>query len=254
VSDFDAALARCGTLDEDVLGRPWPFRGRPMDVRYALYRTLEDAQEVYVRVSAGAHPESRRILALAQHAFGGLRGLLAGLPGALLDKAPSTGEWPIREVLAHMLAVEQRYALQTRYAVDRTDADPMRIPDNRMPPTAPAPIAGEVGVALARLAEARAETKRLLGDVAPAAMTRPTVWVGHDVDVRFRLHRFAAHVVEHTIQCEKALLALGWRQTEGRLIARRLAAVVGEIEGLGATAEAGEIEARLAERLASVQP
>src|SRR5207249_2075725 len=170
--DFDAALARCGTLDEDVLGRPWPFRGRPMDVRYALYRTLEDAQEVYVRVSAGAHPESRRILALAQHAFGGLRGLLAGLPGALLDKAPSTGEWPIREVLAHMLAVEQRYALQTRYAVDRTDADPMRIPDNRMPPTAPAPIAGEVGVVLARLAEARAETKRLLGDVAPTATTR----------------------------------------------------------------------------------
>jgi DinB superfamily len=254
VSDFDAALARCGTLDEDVLGRPWPFRGRPMDVRYALYRTLEEAQEVYVRVSAGAHPESCRILALAQHAFGGLRGLLAGLPGALLDKAPSTGEWPIREVLAHMLAVEQRYALQTRYAVDRTDADPMRIPDNRMPPTAPAPIAGEVGVVLARLAEARAETKRLLGDVAPAAMTRPTVWVGHDVDVRFRLHRFAAHVVEHTIQCEKALLALGWRQTEGRLIARRLAGVVGEIEGLGALAEAREIEARLAERLASVHP
>ena len=153
-----------------------------------------------------------------------------------------------------MLAVEQRYALQTRYAVDRTDADPMRIPDNRMPPTAPAPIAGEVGVVLARLAEARAETNRLLGDVAPAAMTRPTVWVGHDVDVRFRLHRFAAHVVEHTIQCEKALLALGWRQTEGRLIARRLAAVVSEIGGLGALAEAREIEARLAERLASVHP
>jgi len=254
VSDFDVALARCGTLDEDVLARPWPFRGRPLDVRYALYRTLEDAQEVSVRVSASAHPESRRILALAQHAFGELRGLLAGLPDPLLDRAPRAGEWPIREVLAHMLAVEERYALQTRYAVERTDADPMRIPDNRMPPTAQAHIAGEVDAILARLAEARADTNRRLGDVTPAAMTRPTVWVGLDVDVRFRLHRFAAHVVEHTIQCEKALLALGWRQTEGRLIARRLAAVVGEIEGLGAIAEAGQIEARLAERLASVQP
>jgi transposase InsO family protein len=254
VSDFDAALARCGTLDEDVLARPWPFRGRPMDLRYALYRTLEDAQEVFVRVSAGAHAESRRILALAQHAFGELRGLLAGLPEPLLDKAPRAGEWPIREVLAHMLAVEQRYALQTGYAVDRTDADPMRIPDNRMPPTAPAHVAGEVDVILARLAEARGETNRRLGDVALAAMTRPTMWMGHDVDVRFRLHRFAAHVVEHTIQCEKALVALGWRQTEGRLIARRLAGVVGEIEGLGATTEAGEIESRLAERLATLQP
>jgi len=66
VSDFDAALARCGLLDEDVLGRPWQWRGRQIDVRYALYRTLEEAQEVHVRVSAGAHPESRRILALAE--------------------------------------------------------------------------------------------------------------------------------------------------------------------------------------------
>jgi DinB superfamily len=253
VSDFNAALARCGMLDEDVLSRPWPFRGRQMDVRYALFRTLEEAQEAHVRVSAEAHQESRRILALADHAFGGLRALLAGLPEALLDKAPSAGEWPIREILAHMLAVEQRYALQTRYAADRTDADPMRIPDDRMPPTAPAHLAGDIDAVLDRLALARAETNRSLGDVAPVRMTRPTVWVGLDVDVRFRLHRFAAHVIEHTIQCEKTLLALGWRQTEGRRIARPMAALVGEIEALGAVAEARAIEARLAERLATVQ-
>ena len=252
MSDFNAALAGCGTLDEDALARPWPWRGRQMDVRYALYRTLEDAQEAHVRVSAGAHPESRRILALAQHAFGNLRGLLAGLPGALLDKTPRAGEWPLRETLSHMLAVEQRYALQTRYAVDRADGEPMLIPDGRLPLTAPANVGGEIDAILARLAEARAETNRWLGDVAPAAMTRPTVWGGYDVDVRFRLHRFAAHVVEHTIQCEKTLLALGWRQTEGRRIARCLAAVVGEVEGLGAVADAREVEARLAERLASV--
>ena len=254
MSDFDAALARCGLLDEDVLARPWPWRGRQMDVRYAIYRTLEDAQEAYVRVAARPHPESRRVLAMAQHAFGSLRALLAGLPSALLDKAPRAGEWPIREILGHMLAVEQRYALQTKYAVDRSDSDPMRIPDDRLPPTAPANLGGEIEAVIGRLAEARAETDRWLGDVAPAAMTRPAVWVGHDIDVRFRLHRFAAHVVEHTIQCEKTLAALGWRSTEGRHIARRLAAVVGEVEGLGAAVEAREIEARLAERLASVTP
>jgi DinB superfamily len=254
VSDYDAALARCGTLDEDALARPWSFRGRQMDVRYALYRTLEDAQEVQVRVAAGDHPESRRILALAQRAFGDLRGLLIGVPPALLEKAPRAGEWPIRETLGHMLSVEQRYALQTRYAVDRTDADPMRIPDNQLPPTAPATVGGEIGAVLRRLAEARAETARWLGDVTPAAMTRPTVWAGYDIDVRFRLHRFAAHVVEHTIQCEKTLQELGWRPTEGRQIARRLAATLGEVEGLGAVKDAREIEARLVERLASVAP
>ena len=62
-------------------------------------------------------------------------------------------------------------------------------------------------------------------------MTRPTQWVQYDVDVRFRLHRFAAHIMEHTVQSEKALAALGWRATEGRRIVRRLTALIGEVEG-----------------------
>jgi hypothetical protein len=85
-------------------------------------------------------------------------------------------------------------------------------------------------------------------------MTRPTIWAGYEIDVRFRLHRFAVHIEEHTIQCEKTLLALDWRPTEGRQIARRLAAVLGEVEGFGAVKDAREIEGRLAERLASVTP
>jgi len=75
--------------------------------------------------------------------------------------------------------------------------------------------------------------------------------VHYDVDVRFRLHRFAAHLVEHTVQCEKALAALGWRATEGRRIVRRLTALLGEIEGLSGRAEAREIEDLLVERSAS---
>ncbi len=225
-----------------------------MDVRYALYRTLEDAQEVHVRVSAGDHPESRRILALAQQAFGSLRALLVAVPGALLDQSPRAGEWSIREIVVHMVAVEQRYALQTQYAVDRADADPMRIADDRLPSLRPANVGGEIEALLSRLADARDETGRWLNDVAPAGMTRPTIWGGYAVDVRFRLHRFAAHVVEHTVQCEKTLLALGWRPTEGRRIARRIAAAIGEIEGLGAVKDARDLETRLVERLASVAP
>jgi hypothetical protein len=71
------------------------------------------------------------------------------------------------------------------------------------------------------------------------------------VDVRFRLHRFAAHLVEHTVQCEKALAALGWRATEGRRIVRRLTAVLGELEGLSALGDVAEVERRLVERSAS---
>src|SRR2546428_444803 len=92
VSEFDAALIGCAALDEEALARPWTWRGRQTDVRYALYRTLEDAQEAHVRASAGEHPESRRILALAPHAFGALRRPVAGLPGPPPRQEPRPGE------------------------------------------------------------------------------------------------------------------------------------------------------------------
>jgi hypothetical protein len=252
MSDFDATLMRFAALDEGGLSRPWTWRGGKMEVRYALYRTLEEAQETHVRLATAAHPESRRVLALAQFAFGDLRGLLAGLPTELLDREPRPGEWSIRETLRHLLLVERRYAVQTRHAVERAESEPVRIPDARLPAAAEIDATGDVVALLARLGGAREETNRWLGDVAPAAMSRPTVWAGHEVDVRFRLHRFAAHLVEHTIQCEKTLGALGRGQTEGRRIVRRVASAIGEIDGLDASTEARALEARLTERWASV--
>jgi hypothetical protein len=250
-TEVDAALERFTALDEKELGQPWRFHDKTMDVRYALYRTIEDAQEMLVGAGAQPRPESRRILALAQRAFGDLRGLLIGLPTDLLDRAPCDGEWPVREILRHVIWVERRYAVQTLYAVDRGDADPMRVADAELPTLAQIDATGGIAQILTRLAGVRAETDRRLGDVPVAAMTRPTQWVHYDVDVRFRLHRFAAHIVEHTVQSEKALAAVGWRATEGRRIVRRLAALIGEVQGLAGPEEAREIERRLVERAAS---
>jgi hypothetical protein len=250
-ANVDAALERFAALDEKELGQPWRFNDKPMDVRYALYRTIEDAQELLVGAGARPRPESRRILALAQRAFGDLRGFLVGLPTDLLDRAPRDGEWSVREILRHVIWIERRYAVQTRYAVERGDADPMRVADAELPTLAQTDATGGIAQILARLAEARAETDRRLGDLPAAAMTRPTQWVHYDVDVRFRLHRFAAHVVEHTVQSEKTLAAVGWRATEGRRIVRRLTALLGEVEGLAGPASAREIEQRLVERAAS---
>jgi hypothetical protein len=251
--DFDTALIGVAELDAEALARPWTWRNVRLNVREALYRMLEDAQECSVRAAAGNHAESRRILALAQRAFGDLRGLLLGLPAALLDPPPGPGEWPLRETLRHMLWVERRYALQTRYAIERADGDPVRIPDDQLPALAQMDASGDVGAILGRLGDARMDTDRWLGDVPLEGMTRPTVWVQCPVDVRFRLHRFAAHLVEHTIQCEKTLAALGSQPTEGRRIARRISAAVGAVERLGAPADVEDLKARVAARFASLR-
>ena len=251
-SEVDAALASFAALDEAELARPWRFRDTPADVRYAIYRTLEDAQEAYVGVAALPHPEAQRILALARRAFGDLRGLLVGLPSELIDRSPREGEWSIRETLRHIILIERRYAVQTLYATERTDSDPMRVADDKMPTPAQIDITGSLTDMLERVCAARAETHRRLESLSAALLTRPTQWTHFDVDVRFRLHRFAAHLIEHGIQCEKTLATLGVPMTEGRRIVRRLVALLGEVEGLGGHAETHAIEQRLVERAASV--
>jgi uncharacterized damage-inducible protein DinB len=251
-AEVDAALASFAALDESELARPWRFRDKPADVRYAVYRTLEDAQEAYVGVAALPHPEAQRILALARRAFGDLRGLLVGLPPELIDRAAREGEWSIRETLHHIILIERRYAVQTLYATERADSDPMRVADDTMPTPAQIDITGSLADMLERVRAAQAETHRWLESLSPALLTRPTQWIHFDVDVRFRLHRFAAHLIEHGIQCEKTLAALGVPMTEGRRIVRRLAALLGEVDGLGGHAEVRAIEQRLVERAASV--
>jgi hypothetical protein len=119
-----------------------------------------------------------------------LRGLLIGLPTELLDRASRAGEWSVREILRHVIVTEGRYAVQTRYAVERADTDPMRVADDKLPTPAQTDVIGAISQILARVGAARAETDRRLGDLPTAAMARPTQWVHYDVDVRFRLHRF----------------------------------------------------------------
>lgn len=249
---LESVLTAWTALDDSALARPWTFRNGTMDMRNALYWMMAEAQHAVTRATAEPHPESRRILALAQRAFGDLHAQLAGLPNDLLDQAPAPGEWSVREVLAHVVNVEQRYAIQTAYAVERTDADPLRIAADRLPPVSAGDEGGDVATLLTRLAAERAATNRRLGALLPAAMTRPTVWVHFEIDVRFRLHRFAAHIAEHTVQCEKTLAALGWRPTEGRRIVRRIWTLVGELEGLGAEAELSTLTSVAEERAASL--
>ena len=250
--NLESVLTAWTALDELALARPWTFRGGTLDVRNALYWMMVESQNAVTRATAAAHPESRRILALAQRAFGDLRGRLVGLPNDLLDKAPAPGEWSLREVLAHIVTVEQRYAIQTAYAVERTDADPVRIAADRLPPVSAGDASGDVGTLLARIAAERAATNRRLGALPSATMTRPTIWVHFNIDVRFRLHRFASHIAEHTVQCDKTLDALGWPPTEARRMVRQIWALVGELEGLGADAELSALASAAEERAASL--
>jgi hypothetical protein len=226
---FEDVLARYAGFSDEQLSEPWAWPGHTgaeMDVRDALLRSLELELAAAALAGTGAG-EAARATALAQAAFGDLRGLLCGLPDALLDAEPAGGEWTLRHVLEHVLLIERRYQLQTAYAASRTDAEPVRREPRVPAESSPATVAGWVE----RLSAAREDGRRLAA-VAGGHLTRPTIWAGYAVDVRFRLHRFTGHLVQHTIHCEKVLALAGHPEGEARRLARRVSAARGGHEWL----------------------
>jgi DinB superfamily len=236
---FEDVLVAYAGLSDQRLSEPWRWPGHdggPLEVRDALLRSLE--LEVAALAGTGmAASEAVRALALAQAAFGDLRGLLCGQPDALLDTEPGDGEWTLRQVLQHVLWVERRYQLQVAYASTRSDDDPIRREHE-----VPVEDAESVATWMRRLAETRQEGRRLLA-VPDGTLTRPTGWAGYAVDVRFRLHRFTGHLAQHTVQCEKVLARLGRTDGEARMLVRRISAARGAHEWLSETALLARLDA-----------
>jgi len=180
-------------------------------------------------VAATPTNEADRILSLAQRAFGDLRGLLLAVPDALLDGEPAPGEWSIRKTMEHTTRVERSYRANTQYALLRGDDEPLVIPEERRPKADPADTAGDALAIAAALAQRRAETDLALAGTIATDLARPSQWAAVDapfaVDVRFRLHRFGAHLVEHTQQVEKTLRALGQGETDAQAYVRQISII-----------------------------
>jgi hypothetical protein len=198
-----------------------------------LYNALEEEQMAVAALGTDGG-EASRILTLAQIAFGRLRGLLAALDDDLIDRAPSEGEWNVRETMVHAIGVERSYRANTQHALVRRDDEPLTLSAERRPQPDPADTSGGVLDILAAFAARRAETDAAFAGLDTAQMVRPSQWgpyeVPHRIDVRFRLHRFASHIVEHTVQCEKTVESLGVTLNDPRAIVKSIGATRGAHE------------------------
>jgi hypothetical protein len=200
--------------------------------------------------------EASRILTLAQIEFGRLRGVLAGVEDDLLDRAPAEGEWTLRETLAHAIGVERSYRANTQHALVRRDDDPLTLSAERRPQPDPEDTRGGVLDIVAAFAARRAETDAALAGLKEAQMVRPSQWgpyeVPHRIDVRFRLHRFASHIVEHAVQCEKAIAALGIALNDPRAVVRSIGATRGAHERRSSRTVLDALDAALVARADAV--
>jgi hypothetical protein len=227
----------------------------PADAAYALFNALEEEQMALAALAPDSD-EASRILMLAQMAFGRLRGLLAGIDDDLLDRAPAEGEWSVRRTMVHAIEVERSYRANTQHALVRGDDEPLKLTAERRPKPDPADTAGGVLDILAAFAARRAETDAALAGLDADQMVRPSQWgpyeVSHQVDVRFRLHRFASHIVEHTVQCEKAIASLGVTLNDPRSVVQAIGAARGAHERRSSPAALDALDAALIARADAV--
>jgi uncharacterized damage-inducible protein DinB len=248
---FDRALARLARISDLTARWRWRDVDPPALAGYALYNALEEEQ-MAVAALAPDGDEASRILTLAQVAFGRLRGLLAAIDDDLLDRAPAEGEWSVRETLVHTIGVERSYRANTQHALVRRDDEPLTLTAERRPQPDPADTSGGVLDILAAFSARRAETDAALAGLDASEMVRPSQWgpyeVPHRIDVRFRLHRFASHIVEHTVQCEKTMDALGVTLNDPRAVVRSIGATRGAHERRSSEAVLDALDAALLAR------
>jgi len=253
---FEEILFRLAAIPNDALFTrtwAWDASGRPIEARYALDRALEQEQDAAVKARREWRGgEAARILGLAQLAFGDLRGLVLGTPDALLDRTPGPEEWSVRRTLAHAIVAERRRLRSVRYAVERAESDPPLMPERLRPAEDPADTAGAALNIVRRFAARRAETDAAIGALDEQALARPTRWSGSSVQVRFLLHRFASHIVEHTIQCEKALEAAGHAPGDAPRAVRRISAVRAMHERISDAATLAALDATHAAKLEAI--
>ena len=223
---FEESLRALARVPDPALARTWewPAKG-PADLRNAFFYLLQEEQTALV-VAASPVSEADRILTLAQRAFGDLRGLVLAVPDELLDPEPADGEWSIRKIMEHTIRVERSYRANTQFALLRREDEPLILPEERRPKADPADTAGDALAIVLALAKRRGETDAALGETVGPDLARPSQWAAVDapfaVDVRFRLHRFGVHLVEHTHQVEKTLDALGQRETDAQAYVRQI--------------------------------
>ena len=205
-------LAAFARLRDEALAEKIGAAGTRISRHDALYGLLRREQAIVASGASSSRSEVSRILDFAQAAYGDLVGILVGRDDRLLDSAQD-GEWTLRDVMRHAIAVELRYAAQVEYSATRAESDPVGIPpgllpcDRRSPPEPEFAHSRDGGILklLELLGAARAGTDARLAKVPGSALTRPSLWGTMNLDVRMRLHQIAAHLAETAIQVEKII-------------------------------------------------
>lgn len=235
------------TFTDADLEQPFRWRAHEEGVRFALIGAYHELQDLAVRLATQREQEGRpptaaqRVLAPYVEAYRNLQAVLLGVGEEDFDRPPAPGEWPLRDVLAHTLQTQRVFYSLVHYGLlrHREDASlPVRFPRERVDefvgPFAHLEEALDGGLAgtLDYYEQLHRQTLNEFAGITNEELEAPSLWwEGEELPLRYRLHRFDAHLRQHTVQAEKALVALGRPPNEARRLLRLVYGALASVEG-----------------------
>jgi hypothetical protein len=235
-------------LSDDVLGQDWTWRDHQEGVRFALIGTFHELKELAVDLrrsrQAAGNPVSSAQHVLGQYhsAYRDLQAVLLGVRDTELDIPPSPEDWSLRRVLGHIIGADLTFFVLVHFAVNwqRDGLTPRKV----MPDEADSLVGtsdefeqtmdnqGLTGI----FAYYDRFHHQILDDLAPwneEDLQAPSLfWEKEPLPVQYRLHRFDAHLRQHTVQVEKTMEGIGKRTNEARRLLRLVYAALAEVESL----------------------
>jgi len=248
VDDFTALML---PLLEKDLERPWTWKDHDEEgIRFAIFVTLQELRQL--AVSLGMHrtqpTQAQHILSQYHAAYMDLQAALLGLSNQDAERIPAEGEWSVQKTYAHILSTELNFTITVRYALEKHRAGawspekPSDADTDRLAGITDDDYLALIKKPLENMLTYHRELHRVIlaefSSITDRELELPsTFWEETRFPIRHRLHRYEAHFVQHTVQIDKTLAAIGLAHPESKRLLRKVYAALAEAEGMMIGAE-----------------
>lgn len=243
VDDFAALVL---PLSQKDLEHEWIWKDHDEEgVRFAFFVTLQELRDLAVRLAAlrSMPTPAQHILSQYHAAYLDLQAVVLGVSEADAERAPAEGVWSVQRTYAHILGTEINFTIVVRYALERHRAGTWsseRFSDQEADRLAGisdedylALIKGPLGGMVTYHRELHQQVVEDFSKITDSELNLPsTFWEETRFPIRHRLHRYEAHLVQHTVQIEKTLAAIERGPGEAKRLLRKIYAALAEAEGL----------------------
>jgi hypothetical protein len=241
VEDFSSLLL---PVSEKDLERAWIWKDHDGEgIRFAFFVTIQELRQLAVMLASKRKPvtQAQHILGQYHKQYVDLQAAIFGLSEEDSNRAPVEGEWPVRRVYAHILGAEIGFSEVVTYALEghragtwkperMTDEDEIRI-TGLSEKEYEALMGGSFNSMLTFHHVFHPKIVQEFSIIKDNELELPsTFWEETRFPIRHRLHRYEAHFIQHTVQIDKTLVAIGQAPSETKRLIRYLFAALAEVD------------------------